>query len=426
MTPDPVKRRRSFAFRRIAPAVVVFGFGVALGAVLGQAVRFGDAVAVAAFVGAVVVASASDLVKDGIKKIAKEGGQIVSGRKSGFRRVEASRLSQTRVLQHQGGSSYHPEQWVDLSELDHRGFEYGVARSPTYILLFGNGLVRLEEIEIVLRPDVLTAELDEITGEATDLIEAKIVELAEENEQAGRPFLDLPVVRLVRWFPPIDFRSPLRIEVEAVGYHRYAATCQLLLNDRAGDLRRRFGVEPRAFDNPIVTGCIGVEIAVVTADEFVVIGHRGSVGIDYRNQMVVTVGEGMSPEDLADPDDETALDPWVCARRGLEEELLLTVKQHHVRFLALGNEVRRMDPDLLGYVHVPYSAQEVQESFLSARVRDRWENRTLSFVRFDPIAIADLLAAQPIEAFTPATAMNLAFMASDAFGETACQKAFAR
>jgi hypothetical protein len=34
--------------------------------------------------------------------------------------------------------------WVDLGEVDHRGYFYGIARSPSYIPLYGNDFEALD------------------------------------------------------------------------------------------------------------------------------------------------------------------------------------------------------------------------------------------------------------------------------------------
>jgi hypothetical protein len=122
-----------------------------------------------------------------------------------------------------------------------------------------------------------------------------------------------------------------------------------------------------------------------------------------------------------DLDWATGHEAAAAVRRGAEEELGIEVDGRRTRFLALGLETQRADPDLLGYIRIDQTSNDVRAAYLAGRAKDRWENRNLTFTRFDPEAVADLLGSG--QGLTPATPMNLVFALLDAFGEKAVQRA---
>lgn len=222
----------------------------------------------------------------------------------------------------------------------------------------------------------------------------------------------------------MDSAGPLRLRGEQVGQRRYAAVIRLLREDHDGALRRRFGIEPRRLDNPLVCGCLGVEVAVVTSDGRLVLAHRGDLATDYRGLLLTTIGRGIGPISDARPGDPDTLDPRRTVERGALEELGIEVDGTRTRFTALGLETTRMDPDLLGYIEVEQSYADIEAAYMAARAKDRWESTTLSSIEFSPEAVADLLASG--RALTPATPMNLVFAVSDRFGERECERAMTR
>lgn len=363
-----------------------------------------------------------DVAEETVRGTFARGMRLAAGRSPGHRRLERARFQQTRVSDYVTGKGFERERWVDLASLDHRGYSYGVARSPDYVPLYGNGLARIEELRVTC--EQVTAALPEI---AQELIDSQIADLSEENSRENRPFNDSPLVRLLSWSPPVDHQGPLRLHGEAVGHRRYAAVVRLLREDTSGALRRRFEIVPRVLDNPMVCGCLGVEIAVVTADGRLVLAHRGDLASDYRKMVFASIGRGMHPIfDAAtqEPSDPGSLDPCLTVERGAMEELGIAVDGRSTRFLALGLETTRMDPDLLGYIEVEQSFVDLEAAYMAARARDRWESTTLSSIAFTPDAVADLLASDRL--MTPATPMNLVFAVSDRFGERECERAMTR
>lgn len=376
-------------------------------------------VVVVALCGSVGVAALTDFAGGSLRTGLRRALALARGRYPGHRRLEAERFGQTRVSSFVPGVGFEREKWVDLSSLDNRGYAYGVAQSPTYVPLYGNGLVRIDDLIVSCRHAPAPPP-----AEAAALIDRQIELLAEENHEHNRPFNDTPLFRLTSWSPPVDSAGPLRLRGEQVGQRRYAAVIRLLREDHDGALRRRFGIEPRRLDNPLVCGCLGVEVAVVTSDGRLVLAHRGDLATDYRGLLLTTIGRGIGPISDARPGHPDTLDPRRTVERGALEELGIEVDGTRTRFTALGLETTRMDPDLLGYIEVEQSYADIEAAYMAARAKDRWESTTLSSIEFSPEAVADLLASG--RALTPATPMNLVFAVSDRFGERECERAMTR
>jgi hypothetical protein len=404
------------------PVVAALVIGCVLGFLARSLVDLGGAglLAVIGVVAAVSLAALTDVVADALRRVTTFLAKLAMGSLPGRRRLSARQLGQTRVLDHLEGQTFTRERWIDLNEFDHRGYAYGVARSRTYIPLYGNGLARLEQVEISCPPGL--AALDPAAATA---IGAKVDELVRESAEIGRPFGDDPMVRLRTWTPPVNGRERLLISADRVGYRHYAAVARLLVEDFDGKLRDRFEISPRQLVNPLVCGVLGVEVAVVTSDGKLVLAHRGDLALEYRNQIVVSVGKALSVLEDADPSDPGRIDPARTVTRAVRGELGIDVDGARCNFMALGLETTRMDPDLLGYVEVEQTAADVRAAFIGAQVRDRWETRTLSFSEFSPDGVADLVSRHG-DQLTPATAMNLVFAVSDKFGERACQAAMVR
>ncbi|HYI35389.1 MAG TPA: hypothetical protein VEX39_02205 [Thermoleophilaceae bacterium] len=324
-----------------------------------------------------------------------------------------------------GGQSFERERWVDLAEIDHRGFYYGVAESPSFIPLYGNGLVHIEHIDLECDAEPDGSREDPRSQDAERRLNVMKDALRAEHEEANRAFFDTPLVRLLSWQPPVSAATPLRIKAERVSHQTYAAATTLLRRDD-GPLREDFEVTPRRFDNPIVRGALGVELAVITSDGKLVLGHRGDASTDYRRKIVVSFGEGIDPRFDAEPHDDRLLNPRLTVARGLKEEFGIEADGSSAVFLALGAELTRMDPDLLGYIRVPHTSSELQGSLLAGRARDRWETQTVTFIDFSPDSVADLLAGSLRGDLTPPTAMNLVFALSHLFGESETERAMAR
>ncbi len=409
--------------RRHGPVLAALLLGCVLGFLARSLLDLGGTAAVAvvgALAATVVIAALTDVFADVLRRATSVTAKMALGTLPGHRRVPDRRLGQTRVLDHVEGQTFTRERWIDLNEFDHRGYAYGVARSRSYVPLYGNGIVRVNEID--LRCDLGLTPPDQ---DAATIVAAKVDELVVESAAVGRPFRDDPMVRLRTWVPPMNGQGQLGIAADRVGYRHYAAVARLLVEDFDGNLRRRFGIAPRQLVNPLVCGVLGVEVAVVTSDGKLVLAHRGDRALEYRNQIVVSVGKALSVDEDVDESDPRRIDPWKAVTRAVRGELGIEVDGARCNFMALGLETTRMDPDLLGYIEVDQASTDVSAAFVGAQVRDRWETRTLSFSEFSPDGVADLLSRHG-DQLTPATAMNLVFAVSDRFGERACQAAMVR
>jgi hypothetical protein len=365
----------------------------------------------AAAAGFVVGGVATDLAQEFVKRGASLVWSYARGDLRGHRRIEKRLLGKAPILVHSGSQRFE-QRWVDPWELDHLGWSYGVAQSPTYVPLYGNGLTDLEiTVELVPWQNRLADEAGE------ELLRSRAAELAENARREGRFFGDGPMAALRRFTPP-PAGNHLHLVCEQVGHRRYAAATNLLLHDD-GTLRRQYEIQVRNLANPICCGALGVEIALVTSDGFLVLAHRGRLGLDYSDLVMAGVGEGVSPE--RDRSRDGVLDLARTITRGALEEFGLRVDGAKSHLLALGVEMQRMDPDILGYLEVPYTRTEVVGAVKTGAARDRWENRTLDFIEFKPSSVADFLRYR--RDVTPATPLGLVFACLHRFGAEATSKA---
>jgi hypothetical protein len=386
--------------------IVAATLGGVCGFVLGLAVApaAGSVTAlVAGAVGFVLGGLVNDLAKNVVGGSLARAWRYARGDLRGHRRVERRLLGKAPVLVHTGARSFTPA-WVDPWELDHQGWSYGVASSPTYVPLYGTGLAEL---------DVSIALADGPVARADDNGERLLLERMEVLERRavadGRPFSDTPLATLRGFTPPVE-STALRLVCQAVGHRRYAASMSLLLEDD-GALRARYGIGTRDFGNPMVCGALGAEVALVTSDGFLVLAHRGRLGTDYNDLVIAGIGRGISPELDRGPD---GLDLRSTISRGALDEFGLRIEGSRAHILALGLEMQRMEPDLLGYVEIPHTRDEVLGASRSGAAKDRWETRKIEFIEFDPPSVAQFLRHR--RDVTPATPMSLTYACLHRFG----------
>lgn len=193
------------------------------------------------------------------------------------------------------------------------------------------------------------------------------------------------------------------------------------------DLRSKYGIRPRSFDNPVVCGALGVEVTVVTLDQKAVIVKRSGMGSYLRDLYIATIGEAIHParDKMELRDNEVLLDPFKAAVWGAKEELGIDIAPSGIRFFALGAHKTTMDPDLLGVVRVPYTQNDLEYAMLSARARDRWESRDLHFIDFYPRRVAQFIKMAGVSNMTPAAPLCLVFSLMSYFPEKQVRKAFA-
>ncbi|MEV4889742.1 hypothetical protein AB0K48_10175 [Nonomuraea sp. NPDC055795] len=136
---------------------------------------------------------------------------------------------------------------------------------------------------------------------------------------------------------------------------------------------------------------LGVNLAVVTSDGFVVIAERSTRAHVAGGKLHTSIAENLLRPVDSGPDG--APDPFRCAMRAAQEELGLDLAIDELTFNAFGVEPALCQYSLLGCVHVSESKDEVQERWSLGTAKDKWESKNLIFVAHKPREVAEYVQA---------------------------------
>jgi hypothetical protein len=314
---------------------------------------------------------------------------------------------------------------------DH-GFTFGWLNTPDYVPIYGNGIISYPRIRWV--HDV--GNVFETPGEIRALWESILAELQAQSATNNRPFTPGPIARLLSCSPPADEGDEMMVRTGCANYHQYCVSMELLLRDYAGlitdregkplHLRAKYGIRSRSFDSPLVCGALGVEIALLTSDQKVVIVRRSLLSAYMRGLFLASIGECLHPakDSLPQTSNERLMDPFETTVRGAREELGIDISAHQITFLALGIHKATMDPDLLGVARIAHTQNDIEYALLSSRPSHKWEASDLRFIDFSPGSVAQFIRTAGVDKLTPAAPVCLAFALLNSFPEREVRKAF--
>jgi 8-oxo-dGTP pyrophosphatase MutT (NUDIX family) len=198
----------------------------------------------------------------------------------------------------------------------------------------------------------------------------------ETNARPGVHLFDGPMCRLESWQAEAD---RLRLTLSRTTYKRFLGT-----NLTHPDLADRFGREVLA--NPV-----GVSPALLTADNFLMMGRRNATVAYYPERIHPFAG-------ALDPDDT---DPFAAVRRELREELAFAdedVADIHLTGIAEDLSIRQ--PELIflartrrtrAQVEAALDRTEHHATWATPATKDAVQAALRSNESFTPVAIASLL-----------------------------------
>jgi 8-oxo-dGTP pyrophosphatase MutT (NUDIX family) len=209
----------------------------------------------------------------------------------------------------------------------------------------------------------------------------------ETNARPGVHLFDGPMCRLESWHAQAD---RLRLALSHTTYKRFLGT-----NLTHPELADRFGQQ-------ILANPVGVSPALLTADNFLMMGRRNASVAYYPNRIHPCAG-------ALDPDDT---DPFAAVRRELHEELAFTdedVAEIHLTGIAEDLSIRQ--PELIFLARTTRTRAEINRSLDAAEHDDTW------LITATQKAISEICNAdvQP-EEFTPVAIASLLLFARVAFG----------
>jgi hypothetical protein len=133
----------------------------------------------------------------------------------------------------------------------------------------------------------------------------------------------------------------------------------------------------------------GINVAVVTSDQFLIVSHRSGKLGSGGNEWNVSANEGLS-RDL-DSSGRHPPDLYRVAERGLVEELALEYGEYDLSMLGIGLERKRYQWAAFFVAKLrSLTAAELQDRHARG-IQDRWEHRTLEYVAFRPNTVLEYL-----------------------------------
>ncbi|MDT0378647.1 hypothetical protein RM572_07615 [Streptomyces sp. DSM 42041] len=182
----------------------------------------------------------------------------------------------------------------------------------------------------------------------------------------------------------LDENPEVHIRLRPTDYYTYLAAQQL---DRplasGGTPRSRYLDPDRPLEAPAFLQCsLGANVAVVTADDLLVVTRRSTETRMAPGLWNVSVNEGLSRH--IDSAGRRAPDLHALARRGMQEEMALEPHEYELTLLAVALDVQKRHWGLHFYAKLSTLTGSALEARISRGVADRWEHSTVDFVRFRP------------------------------------------
>lgn len=163
----------------------------------------------------------------------------------------------------------------------------------------------------------------------------------------------------------------------------------------------------------------GAPVTVVTADGQIVWLKRSMATAVNPGRFTCTTAEGINRDDIR----SGVPDPYLCAARGLHEELgirLDAAELKHIRFIGLVLDLDWWEWTLIGVLRLAdlsehsLDARVLMQYFSSARAKDKWETGQPAFCAFEPRPVARFIRDNPVTNYAAVSA-SLALMADPRF-----------
>lgn len=189
----------------------------------------------------------------------------------------------------------------------------------------------------------------------------------------------------------LDENPEVHLRLRPTDYYTHLATQQL---DRplpsGGTPRSRYLNPDRPLESPAFLQCsLGANIALVTADDLLVVTQRSSATRTAPELWNVSVNEGLTRH--IDSAGRSAPDLHALARRGILEEMALEAHEYELTMLAFALDVPKRQWGVLFYGRLREMTGRDLENRISHGVADRWEHQTVEFVPFTPTDVTRYL-----------------------------------
>ena len=285
----------------------------------------------------------------------------------------------------------------------------------------GNISARLSTSSVLLSPD-LTSLVAATTQQQKDIATAK----------GHATFFNGPMVALEGWTrsrTPIDEKDMLSLRFLRTDYYTFLSTAmslnQSIDTDDGPATLRDLHLASRDYrsPNPQIATSFGVNLALITADRFTMLGRRGISDLsNYSGKLAVPVGESVHPE--FDRINKNEIDFYATAIRGAREELNLEVFKEEIQFYSLAVDTAWYFYGFTGAIHSRYSRDDIIAR-RSIGTKDRWEHREIIFVKFEPSAVSNFVKQEGgASEFSPSSFVGLTQALIATYGEKMTLNAF--
>jgi hypothetical protein len=186
---------------------------------------------------------------------------------------------------------------------------------------------------------------------------------------------------------PLDEHPEVHLRLRPTDYYTFLAAQQLDRRLPGGSTPRSTYLDPdQPLNAPAFLQCsFGVNVAVVTADDMLVVTRRSDrvrTGAGVWNS---SVNEGLSRH--IDSSGRSAPDLHAVARRGMREELAIEPHEYSLELLAFVLDVDKRQWSAHFFARLKELRSEGLRSRISRGVADRWEHQTIDYVPFRPATV---------------------------------------
>ncbi|MCO1593941.1 hypothetical protein M8C17_02070 [Micromonospora sp. RHAY321] len=186
-------------------------------------------------------------------------------------------------------------------------------------------------------------------------------------------------------------------------YYTFLATQRLDRRFPGGATPRSLyldGREPRQIPD-FMRSSFGINMAVVTADNWLVVSRRSPRTATGQDMWAPSVNESLSPD--KDSVDGAPPDLFRAARRGMREELHLEDDQYDLRLLAFHLATSLSQWGVMFLTRLGAMSRAEFEAHLSRGIEDGWEHRAIDYVPLKPDSVLRyLLRSDRRNNWTPA------------------------
>jgi hypothetical protein len=306
-----------------------------------------------------------------------------------------------------------------VSDGPHRDFSIGPLRTPCRILEGdGEHAIPEENVRVVVNP--VNVKLPAEVAQWRDVIVDRQLRLRHEGREHvwNGPRYAVEDFFATRVGPVESPEVTLRLKHS--DYYTFLAAQRLddQLSD-GGTLRSEYldGRDPREVPE-FMRSSFGLNVAVVTADDWLVVSRRSSrLGIG-QGQWNSSANEGLHRN--LDGPGGVAPNLFRAAERGVREELRLDPDQYDLRLLAFVVVTRLSQWAALFLARLHTTTRAGFEANAGRGIADGWEHPEFDFVRFTPADVVDyLLRDDRRDYWAPAAPVLFYLSLVNAFGRRA-------